>query len=382
MKQSDRRKISRLRKDYNNEKKRTLACPSWLTTFFWDPFSREQITAFLTTQIELHGSVLSVTSSHPLVWEHTPLHLPFLYRHDLLFKDGSVCVLFQKFNFARSLTSLFASVIWAYLAQLSLHFRKAHRLYEKNKGHAVILLHPHPRFLWEQYLLFLSTFGSSWDANQDAPLGPVWIVCTDVTAVTLAVADRNQTVGSSVYSHLVDLIHQSSFQKKGFKRLGESVARTMRSCYRQKAVFIDVGLGNFILDSEGRARAIDGELFQLFVEAVPAHYKALELVMFMEDIYIEVVRDYCRTINSRHVETIRRYQQGLFVFFSSFLTTLGLTKDELALAQAMYPDWSTKLGTFVFTFSLAFHRDAQVMSSFRRLLKEGLKSMLDLHASR
>lgn len=381
MKQNDRKKISRLRKFYKNEKKTTLAYPLWVRTFFWDSSTKEQITTFLTKQIELHGSVLSVTSSHPLVREHTPLHLPYLYRHDLSFEDGSVCALFQKFNFTRDLTSLFASVIWAYLAQLSPNFRMAHRLYERNEGRAVVILHPHPRSLWGHYMLFLSTFGSSWNAKENTHLGPAWVVCTDVTAVTLAVADKNQTVGSSVYSHVVDSIHQSSFQKKSFELLGESVARTLQSCYTQKAVFIDVGLGNYILDSKARARAIDGELFQLFAEAVPSHYKALELVLFMEDIYIETVRDYCRTINSSDVDKIRRYQQGLFVFFSSFLTTLDLTKDELALAQAMYHDWSTKLGTFIFTIFLALHWDARVMSSFRVVLKESIKRTLVTYTS-
>jgi hypothetical protein len=231
-------------------------------------------------------------------------------------------------------------------------------------------------------MLFLSTFGTSWNAQENTHLGPVWVVLTDVTAVTLAVADKNQTVGLSVYSHLVDLIHQSSFQKKSFERLGESLARTIQSSYTQKAVFIDVGLGNYILDSKGMARAIDGELFQLFPEAVPSHYKALELVLFMEDIYIETVRDYCRAINSGEVDKIRRYQQGLFVFFSSFFTTLNLTKDEMTLAQRMYHDWSTKVGTFYFTVFLFLRWDARIISSFRLLLKEELEKIIEERISR
>ena len=107
-----------------------------------------------------------------------------------------------------------------------------------------------------------------------------------------------------------------AFQKKQFETLGKSVGKMIRSCYIQKVTFIDVGLGNYILDSEGVVRFIDGELFQVFPEGVPLHYKALELVLFIEDLYIEMVRDYCKTINSKDSDVIRKYLQGLLVFFS------------------------------------------------------------------
>lgn len=381
MKKADRKKIFRLRRLYKNEKKTTLAYPQWVLTFFWDASAKQQLNEFLHQHLQSHGSVTSVVSGHPVLGEHTPIHLPYLYRHDLSFEDGSGCILFQKFNFTFNLTSLFASFIWSYLAQLSPTFRSNHRRYEKNHGHAFLLLHPHPRSLWKQYTLFLSAFGSSWNANESPQLGPVRVVLTDVTAATLAVPGKNQAVGSSVYSHLVDAIHRRSFQRKEFENLGVSMARTIRSCYSQKAAFIDVGLGNYILHSEGQTRVIDGELFQVFTEEVPSHYKALELVMLMEDVYIETVRDYCRTINSPVVDTIRRYQQGLFVFFSSFLTELDLSKDELLLAQAMYHDWSTKLGTFCFTIFFSLHWDAKVLSFFRKVLRDGFERILEMRLS-
>jgi hypothetical protein len=207
------------------------------------------------------------------------------------------------------------------------------------------------------------------------------VVLTDVTAVTLAVPGNNQVVGSSLYSHLVNTIHCSRFQKKQFETLGKSVGKMIRSCYAQKVTFIDVGLGNYILDSEGVVRFIDGELYQVFPEGVPLHYKALELVLFIEDLYIEMVRDYCKTINSNDFDVIRKYQQGLLVFFSSFLKELDLSNDELVLAQGMYHDWSTKVGTFFFTVFLSLHWDARVMSSFRLLLKEDLEKILQKHLS-
>jgi hypothetical protein len=381
MDQADWKKIRRLRQFYSQGKKTTLAYAPWVATFFWDFSAKKQLTDFLQPHIERHSSITSVSSSHPVLQEHTPIHLPYLYRHDVSFEDGSLCVLFQKFNFSRDFTSLFTSLTWAYLALLSTTFRRRHRRYEKNLGRSLSLVHPHPRSLWENYTSFLSTFGSSWKAKETTFLGPTWVVLTDVTAVTLAVPGNNQVVGSSLYSHLVNTIQRNRFQKKQFETLGKSVGKMIRSCYIQKVTFIDVGLGNYILDSEGVVRFIDGELFQVFPEGVPLHYKALELVLFIEDLYIETVRDYCRTINSKDSDVIRKYQQGLLVFFSSFLKELDLSNDELVLAQGMYHDWSTKVGTFFFTVFLSLHWDARVMSSFRLLLKEDLEKILQKHIS-
>jgi hypothetical protein len=259
---------------------------------------------------------------------------------------------------------------------LSTTFRRRHRQYEKSLGRFVSLIHPNPQSLWKNYISFLSTVGSSWNAKKTTFLGPTWVVLTDVTAVTLAVPGANQLVGSSLYSHLANTIQRNRFQKKQFETLGKSVGKMIRSGYLQKVTFTDIGLGKYILDSEGMVRFIDGELFQVFPEGVPSHYKALELVLFMEDIYVEMVRDYCRTINSTNSEATRKYQQGLLEFFSSFLRELDLSNDELVLAQGMYHDWSTKVGTFIFTLFLSLHWDARVICSFRLLLKEALEKIL------
>jgi hypothetical protein len=229
--------------------------------------------------------------------------------------------------------------------------------------------------------VFLSTIGSSWKTKKPTILGPIWVVLTHVTAVTLAVPGKNQVVGVSVYFHLVNALHRNHFQKKQYELLGTSVGKTIRSCYAQKVAFIDIGLGNYILDSEGAVRFIDGEFLQVLPEKVPSHYKALELVAFMEDIYIEMVRDYCRTINSKDSEVIRKYHKGLLVFFSSFLKELDLSKEDLVLAQKMFNDWSTKLGTFCFTVFLVLRWDAEVVSSFRVLLKKELEMIIQKHIS-
>ena len=379
MNQADWKKIRKLRQLYSQGKKTTLAYAPWVATFFWNFSAKEQLTKFLQPHIERHGSIASVSSSHPVLQEHTPIHLPYIYRHDISFEDGSLCILFQKFNFSKNFTSLFTSLTWSYLAQLSTAFRRYHRRYEKNIGRSLSLVHPHPQSLWENYTMFLSAIGSSWKAKEITFLGPTWVVLTDVTAVTLAVPGKNQVVGSSVYSHLVNAIHRSRFQKKQYESLGKSLGKTIQSCYAQKIAFIDVGLGNYILDSEGVVRFIDGELFQVFPEGVPPHYKALELVLFMEDIYLEMVRDYCRTINSKDSDVIHKYQQGLLVFFSSFLKELDLSNDELVLAQAMYHDWSTKVGTFYFTVFLSLRWNARVVSSFRLLLKQHLEKIVAKH---
>jgi hypothetical protein len=381
MDQTDWKKIRRLRQLYSQGKKTTLAYAPWVATFFWDFSAKEQLTDFLQPHIKRHSSITSVSSSHPMLQEHTPIHLPYLYRHDISFEDGSLFVLFQKFNFSWDFTSLFTSLTWSYLPQLSATFRRHHRQYEKRLGRSRSLVHPHPRSLWEHYTMFLSTMGTSWKAKETTSLGPTWVVLTDVTAVTLAVPGKNQAVGSSMYTHLVNAIHRSRFQKKQYESLGESLGKAIRSCYTQKVAFIDIGLGNYILDSEDGVRFLDGEFFQVFPKEVPSHYKALELVLFMENLYVEMVRDYCRTINSKDSDVIRKYQQGLLVFFSSFLKELDLSNHELILAQGMYHDWSTKIGTFCFTVFLSLHWNTRVMSSFRLLLKEDLGKILQKHIS-
>ena len=381
MKQTDYKKIQRLHQIHKQQKKTTLSYDSWITVYFWDLPSKEQIIEFLQPHIKHHGSITSVCTFHPTFQEHTPLHLPYLYQHTVSFEDGFQCLLFQKFNFSQNVTSLFTSFIWSYLPQLSTTFRRQHRKYEKNLGHPLPLVHPHPRSLWENYTVFLSTIGSSWKTKKPTILGPIWVVLTHVTAVTLAVPGKNQVVGVSVYFHLVNALHRSHFQKKQYELLGTSVGKTIRSCYAQKVAFIDIGLGNYILDSEGAVRFIDGEFLQVLPEKVPSHYKALELVAFMEDIYIEMVRDYCRTINSKDSEVIRKYHKGLLVFFSSFLKELDLSKEDLVLAQKMFNDWSTKLGTFCFTVFLVLRWDAEVVSSFRVLLKKELEMIIQKHIS-
>jgi hypothetical protein len=381
MKQTDNTKIQHLHRLHKKQKKTTLSYDSWIATYFWNIPAKEQITGFLQPHIEQHGSIILVYSFHPTVQEHTPLHLPYLYQHTVSFEDGFQCILFQKYNFSKNITSLFTSMVWSYLPQLSTTFRRQHRTYEKNLSRPLSLVRPHPRFLWENYSVFLSTIGASWNTKKLPFIGPIWVVLTEVTAVTLAVPSKTQEVGSSLYSHLANALHHSRFQKKQYELLGKSVGKTIQSCYAQKVAFIDIGLGNSILDSKGVARFIDGEFLQMFPETVPSHYKALELVVFMEDIYVEMVRDYCRTLNSRDSDMIRKYQQGLLVFFSSFIKELDLSNADLVLAQKMFNDWSTKVGTFCFTVFLVLRWDARVVCSFRKLLKKELETIINQRIS-
>jgi hypothetical protein len=381
MKQADRKKIKHLHQIHSKEKQTILGYSAWIVLYFWDSVAYEQITEYLSTLIQHHGTITTVSSAHPILLERTPIHLPYIYHHEVNFSDGASVVLFQKYNFSRNLVSLFTSLTWSYLAQCSTVFRKYHRQYEKRIGRPVSLVHPHPKSLWENYTMFLSTVGTTWNRKDTILLGPTWVVLTDVTAVTIAVPGKSHDVGTSVYTHLIHAVHQQRFQKKRYETIGDALGKTLRSCYMNKVVFIDVGLGNYILDSKGVVRFIDGELFQVFPEGVPAHYKALELVLFMETLYLETVRDYYRTVNSLDAETMKKYQRGLLMFFTAFLTELGLQQDELKLAQAMYRDWSTKVSTFYLTFFLSLTRDAQVISSYRIILRDALEDIVDHNIS-
>ena len=376
MNQADRKKIARLHQLHTRNKKTVLSYNSWLTTYFWDYGTQQQINEFLQDPLRRHGPITSISSLHPVLQERTPIHLPYIYRHDLSFEDDSSLVLFQKYNFSWNFISLFTSLTWSYLAQLSPTFRRYHRRYERTVGRPVSLVSPNPRSLWANYNKFLSVLGTSWKADEAVCLGPTWVVLSDVTAVTIAVPGSSDVVGTSVYTHLVNTIHRHRFEKKQFETLGRLLGGTIRSCYSQNVAFIDVGLGNYILDARDVVRFIDGELLQMFPEGVPSHYKALELVLFMETLYLETVRDYCKTIDSGDPEDIHRFIRGLSVFFLSFLTQLSLTNDELALAFKMYHDWSTKASTFYFTFLLSLHRNARVMMSYRTLLRKDLEEIL------
>jgi hypothetical protein len=381
MDRSDRKKINHLYQLHTPITAITRNYSDWLSTFFWNANTQEEITEYCETIAQKHGGISSVSSGHPLLQERTPIHLRYLYRHELFCDDDTTIVLFQKFNFSYNVTSLFTSLTWSYLSNLSTVFRKMHREYEQSQHRSVQLVHPNPRTLWENYKTFLSTLGVHWTKNDGMVLGPVWIVLTDTTAVTVAVPGKNTVVGDSVYSQLVHAVHDNRFQKKRFESLGFSLAGTIRFCYEKKVAFIDVGLGNYIMDEAGRARFIDGELLQVFPTGVPSHYKALELVLFMETLYLETVRDYCRTINSKDVHIIKKYQQGLLLFFSVFLKHLGLSKEELMLTQMMYRDWSTKVSTFYFTLLLSLNRDSRVISSYRLLLRECLEKILEKYIS-
>jgi hypothetical protein len=180
-----------------------------------------------------------------------------------------------------------------------------------------------------------------------------------------------------VYTHLITAIHQKRLQKKQLETLGTALAETIRSCYERNLAFIDVGLGNYIIDDQGHARFIDGELLQAFPTSVPPHYKALELVMLMETLYLETVRDYCRTINSCNPDDIKQYQRGVLVFFSAFLKELSLSKEELMLAQSMYHEWSTKISTFFFTLLLSRRRTPHIIHQYRKILRIQLLNIID-----
>jgi hypothetical protein len=377
MKRADRQRIRHLHQLHLRQKKTTLSYESWLTTYFWDPASKEQITRYLDSLMQHHGKISLVASCHPELRERTPIHLPYLYCHEFSFEDGFQQVLFQKLNFTWSFISLFSSVFWSYIAFLSTAFRRRHRQYEKSLGRSLVLVRPNPGVLWENYQVFLHTLGSSWNAQEKKLLGPTWVACSDITAVTFAVPGKNQKVGDTVYVQLMEAVHRKRLSKKQFEALGKSLGRAIQSCYEQKAAFIDISLGNYILDSDDVVRFIDGELLHVYPEEVPSHCRAMELVLFMETMYIETVCDYCEKVNIRDAEAIRRYCRGLLLFFSSFLPEVGLSDDELSLALRMSKEWTPKFGTFFFTLSFSFTHDAKVMSLYRVLLRDSLQKIIE-----
>jgi hypothetical protein len=375
--------IKKIRRNHHLHKKTgqtKLGYNTWLDNYFWDPFSKKEIENYLRYVGKNHEGVKTVISRHPSGKERTPIHLPYIYMHEVYFHDNLKIVLFQKFNFSRSINSVFASIIWSYLPMMSSEFRKHHRIYEAKHNYKNNFIKPHPKHLWVNYQNFLYILGDNWKEKEKG-IGPIWIAVNDVTAVTQAIYREEGEVGISVYSKLTDAIHKSlntqNINKKDFERYGNAVGATMKNYYEKNSVLIDINLGNFILDSKSRARLIDGELFQVFKTEVPAHYVGLEVVNMMETVFLETVLDYCDCVNSLKSEDILAYQESLNVFFLSLLKNLRLSDEEVQIALRVFQNRSTKQTNLFFKTLLSLKGNNKIINKYQCLLQGNLRSILE-----
>ena len=78
--------------------------------------------------------------------------------HEINFEKDKKIILFQKYNFSKSLASLIISTVWSYLPKTSIEFRKQHRKYEHDHHLENSFIHPHPKKLWENYKQFINRF--------------------------------------------------------------------------------------------------------------------------------------------------------------------------------------------------------------------------------
>jgi len=352
-----------------------------LDAYFWDPYLKKEIKNYLKYVVKNHGEVKTIMSCHPSGKERTPIHLPYIYMHKIHFQNNLKIVLFQKFNFSRSINSTVTSVIWSYLPMMSSEFRKHHRVYENKHNYKNNFIKPNPKHLWINYQKFLYLLGENWKEKKEKGIGPTWIALNDISAVTKAICDKDGEVGISGYSKVIDAVHKSlntkNSNKKDFEKYGNAIGTTMREYYDKKTVLIDVNLGNFIFDSKSRARLIDGELFQVFATEVPLHYIGFEVAIMMETLFLETALDYCKCVNSLENKEILAYQQGLYVFFSSLIKSLKLSKKEVQVALSILQDRSIRQTNSFFKLLFSMKGNAKIIDKYQSLLKNNLMSILE-----
>jgi len=358
---------------------------TWLSIYFFESTSKKQITEYLEEIIKKQGNIKTIISKHPTGKERAPIHLAYIYMHEIHFQKNFKTVLFQKYNFSKSLNSLITSFIWSYLPKMSSEFRKHHRIYETSHNFKQNFIHPHPKYLWESYKKFLFLLGEKYKNKKETNLGPTWILINDLTTVTLAICDKDENVGTSAHTKIIDTIHNgiqtNSFNKKDFELLGKTIGKTLNASYEKKLALIDLNLGNFILDHTLRARLIDGELLQVFKTEVPAHYKVMELVLIMQTLFLETVQDYCRKIGSMKTKDIKTYQQGLVILFSSILNELRFSDDDIKIAVLISQDWSTKLSILFYRLCFYLNFDAKMINKYREVLSKNLMLTLKNHTN-
>ena len=125
------KKIKNIHHLHKKKGQTKLDYSTWLSTYFFESTSKKQMILYLEHKMKEHGSIKTILSKHPTGKNRQPIHLPYIYMHEINFQNESKIVLFQKFNFSKSLNSLITSFIWSYLPKMSSEFRKYHRIYEK-----------------------------------------------------------------------------------------------------------------------------------------------------------------------------------------------------------------------------------------------------------
>jgi len=372
----DYKKIGKIHNLHKKDGQTKLDCNSWLKIYFWESISKERMLKYLQHMKQDYGNIRTIISKHPSWTKRPPLHLPYIYKHEIHFQRGSKIVLFQKYNYSRSVPSLITSFIWSLIPKMSSEFRKHHKVWEAKHGHISCFTHPNPKQLWERYKNFLFTLGGSWKTTKDTDLGPIWIMLNDITTVTQAICDDRGNIGTAANTLVTKAIHNGILNqyenKEEFEKYGRGIGTAMRKYYEKNTVLIDVNLGNFIFDSRLRARLIDGELFQVFDGDVPSHYKAMELALMMGTLFLETALDYCKTINSINQEKMSNYQQGLVLLITSIIHELTLSKEEIQLALSIYRDRTSKFSHFFFKMLFSLICDFRMIHKYQVLLKENL----------
>lgn len=372
----DYKKIRKIHSIHKKDGQTKLDCNTWLDTYFWDSISKEKMLKYLQHLKQANGDINKIISNHPSWSQRPPLHLPYIYKHEIYFQGDSKIVLFQKYNFSRSFTSLIASFVSSLVPKMSSEFRKRHKMWEAEHDYTPYFTHPQPKHLWERYKNFLSTLGNNWETANNTELGPIWILLNDITTVTEAIIGIDGNIGIGLNNSVTEAIHLGMLKqyenKDWFKKYGKDIGTAMRKCYEKNSVLIDVNLGNFIIDSTSRARLIDGELFQVFDGDVPSHYKAMELALMMGVLFLETALDYCKTINSMNDIDINNYQQGLALIITGIIDGVSLSKEEIQLALSIFRDNSSKFSHFFFKILFSQICDFRMIHKYQVLLKENL----------
>ena len=354
---------------------------TWLNTYFPNHQHQNQLQTYLKYLQHHQHTITKITTQHPPWTERPPLHLPYIYQHTLHIQDKKPTHLFQKNNYSQTLPTLLSILFFILIPKFSKTFRTHHKQWEQQHGKRPYLTTLNPNTLWTNNINFLHHLGTHWQHPHHQPIGPTWILANNTTHVTEGIYDHNGTIGTTMKHHLHhELTHgiQTNWTNSNtITQYGIQIAKSIKHCYKKQHILIDLNLNNFIYDKNHTARLIDGEFFTHFHTPIPAHYKSMELALFMGILYLETTQHYCKTIQSPQTKNINNYQKGILLLLSSLLKEINYEPDELKNALTMYQDTASKLGHLFFHLMFCLQNNQKTIQLYQKNLQKNLITTIE-----
>lgn len=354
----------------------------WLRMYSWGP-SQEDLKAYVSHLQKKHGPVKYVSTFQPRWKFHrlnfSPIHAHYTYIHALFFQDGKKQCLFQKFNFRHSPVSYMVAAWWSHLPYFSFEFGKRHKKYVAAEDFHWGAIHPDPKHLWRNHKIFLRVMGKHWLEREKPILGPICVLVNDTMTVTEAILGRRGGLAESAKNRVLEALHNKipPIASGGtLNQIGWELGRVIRNCYDRKIALIDVNLGNFLFDEKSHVRVVDGETMQFFNKEVPPHYKASELILFLEHLVAETATDYLHTIGSSNAEDLEKYQHRVVDLFQAMVGEIKPSKEDAAIALAIMKGAAAWLVNLFFKYISTLKADPKLARTYHDTLSNKLKEVI------